>query len=79
MSKKEIYIVRNLLILGISIWLSGCAAFSATTLRCGIDGDSSYVELLNFPQDMGPSVKYYSDICGFTFEGDDNGVSTQAQ
>ena len=42
--------------------LSGC---SATTLRCGIAGGDSYVDLVNVPQDISHQVKNYSQLCGF--------------
>ena len=45
--------------------LSGC---SATTLRCGIDGESSFVELYNFPQDITPQTRSFKDLCGFAYE-----------
>ena len=47
--------------------LSGC---SATTLRCGTDGESSYVDLVNVPQDISAAVREYKDLCGFTYEGE---------
>lgn len=47
------------------IFLSGC---SVSTLRCGIDGDSNFVELVNLPQDISSSSRYYADLCGFAYE-----------
>ena len=61
-------VMRNLLILALTGILGGCAAFSATTLRCGTDGESSYVELLNFPQDIGPGGGDYAEICSCSYE-----------
>ena len=43
---------------------------SATTLRCGTDGESSYVDLVNVPQDISAAVREYKDLCGFTYEGE---------
>ena len=53
--------------------LSGCGAFSATTLRCGTDGDSSYVEIASAPQNIAASTRALGELCGFAYEGDDNG------
>lgn len=54
--------------IGLVLLLGGC---SATTLRCGTDGESSYVELVNVPQDISPSVRHYRDLCGFNYGADD--------
>jgi hypothetical protein len=62
--------MRWMLVLCLAV-LSGC---SATSLRCGSDGDSSYVELVNLPQDLSSSVRYYKDLCGFQFEAQEDQV-----
>lgn len=46
--------------------LAGC---SATSLRCGVDGDSSFVELYNFPQSITRETQRMADLCGFAYEG----------
>ena len=51
--------------------LSGC---SATSLRCGVqDDNSSYVELINVPQDLSSQARHFTDLCGFAYsqEGSD--------
>ena len=48
------------------VLLSGC---SATSLRCGVDGDSSFVELYNFPQNMTRETQRMAELCGFAYEG----------
>lgn len=66
-------IVRKLLIFscvtGSLLFLNAC---SVTTLRCGINGDDSYVDLTNVPQDLPQNVRAYSRLCGFVYEGDDD-------
>lgn len=58
--------VRYLLALtAIPLALGGC---SATTLRCGTDGESSYVELVNVPQELNTSSRYYTALCAFSHE-----------
>lgn len=47
--------------------LGGC---SATSLRCGVDGDSSFVELYNFPQSITRETQRMADLCGFAYEAD---------
>lgn len=49
----------------LAVVLSGC---SATSLRCSTDGDSSFVELVNIPQDIGGQSRYFKELCGFSFE-----------
>lgn len=64
---KQIW--RVLLVLALAPLAGGCAAFSATSLRCGTDGeDSSYVELLNLPQDISGQIRNYAQLCGFVYD-----------
>ena len=46
--------------------LAGC---SATSLRCGVDGDSSFVELYNFPQSITRETQRMAELCAFAYEG----------
>lgn len=48
--------------------LSGCGAFSATTLRCGTDADASYVEVASAPQALSSNVRALAELCGFAYE-----------
>ena len=48
--------------------LSGCGAISATTLRCGTDGDSSYVEVVSAPQSISANTRALGELCGFAYE-----------
>ncbi len=45
--------------------LQGCAA---TSLRCGTDGDSSYLEIYSVPTDLGPFTRNVASMCGFAYE-----------
>ncbi len=45
--------------------LSGC---SATSLRCGVDADSSFVELIGTPQHMSQNTRSFGELCGFAYE-----------
>jgi hypothetical protein len=53
--------------------LSGC---SATSLRCGVDGESSFVELYGAPQHMSQNTRQFGELCGFAYEGESNGEAT---
>ena len=48
--------------------LGGC---SATGLRCGVDGDSSYVELVGAPQHVSQNTRAFAELCGFAYEVED--------
>ena len=48
--------------------LFGCGAFSATTLRCGTDGQSSYVEVASAPQSIASNTRALATLCGFAYE-----------
>ncbi len=42
--------------------LTGCAS----SLRCGTDGDSSYVDVINV-RDIPQVGRYYAELCGFNY------------
>ena len=56
---------KKLVILSLMGLLSGC---SATSLRCGTDGESSFVDLVNLPQDLSSQSRYFKELCGFAYE-----------
>lgn len=61
--------LRWLLVLAAVPLAGGCSAFSATSLRCGTQGeDSSYVELTSLPQDLSGQVRNYAALCGFVYD-----------
>ena len=53
--------------------LGGC---SATSLRCGVDGESSFVDLVNLPQDISAQSRYFAELCGFAYEEDDEPLAS---
>mgnify|MGYP000046601597 FL=1 len=55
-----------------SLPLYGCGAISATSLRCGTDGDSSYLELTSAPQNVSANTRAIGEMCAFAYEGDDD-------
>lgn len=61
----------QIVLIVLSFMLSGCGALSATTMRCGTDGDSSYVEIVSAPQSIASNTRALSDLCGFAYEGDE--------
>ncbi len=44
------------------------ASCSATTLRCGISGEDTYVELINLPQDITGQSRNFVNLCGFAYD-----------
>jgi hypothetical protein len=56
--------------LGIIALLALLAGCSATSLRCGVDDERSYVELINVPQDLSAQARHFTDLCGFAYEAD---------
>lgn len=49
----------------IILLMSGCAS----SLRCGVDGDMSYVDLINV-RDVPTNSRNYAELCGFAYEGE---------
>ena len=60
--------MRIFVILCLSLVVSGCGAFSATALRCGTDGESSYVEITSAPQNIANNTRAYSELCAFAYD-----------
>lgn len=58
------------LVLFCILGLSGC---SASVLRCGTDGESSYVELVNVPQEISGQARHMQGLCAFSYEEDESG------
>lgn len=65
--------MKIIAILCLSLVVSGCGAISATSLRCGTDGSSSYLELTSAPQNVSANTRAIGEMCAFAYEGDDNG------
>ena len=57
--------LKVILVLFLVFALSGC---SVSTLRCGVDEDRSYVELVNVPQDIAGTSRHFETLCGFAYE-----------
>ena len=63
--------MKNIILLLILLPLFGCGAISATSLRCGTDGDSSYLELTSAPQNVSANTRAIGEMCAFAYEGDE--------
>ena len=67
--------MRNLIRTGVLtlavLGLGGCGAISATSLRCGTDGDSSYLELSSAPQNVAANTRAIGEMCAFAYEGEE--------
>ena len=64
--------MKTIILLVAIFCLSGCGAISATSLRCGTDGDSSYLELTSAPQNVSANTRAIGEMCAFAYEGDSN-------
>ena len=51
------------------VFILGVSGCGVNSLRCGTDGDSSFVELVNLPQDISSASRYYGELCGFAYDG----------
>lgn len=56
-----------LLTLASLLAISGC---STTSLRCAVDGDSSFVEIYDVPQGFSQNTRAYKELCAFAYEGE---------
>lgn len=67
--------MKLFLLVSVPYFLSGCGALSATSLRCGTDGDSSYVEVVSAPQSLSQNTRALSELCAFAYEENRNETS----
>lgn len=58
--------------IGLILSLTGCGAISATSLRCGTDGDTSYVEVVSAPQSLSQNTRSLAELCSFAYEGNND-------
>lgn len=49
--------------------LMGCSAMS---LQCGVDGDSSFVNINSAPQVLSQNSRNLAELCGFAYEVENN-------
>lgn len=61
--------MKSLFFLGVITLCSGCGAISATSLRCGTDGESSYLEMTSAPQNVASNTRAIGEMCAFAYEG----------
>lgn len=64
--------MKRFMVIVVMIMLGCLGGCSATSLRCGTDGESSFVDLLNVPQDISAQSRYFRELCGFAYIGDDD-------
>lgn len=60
--------MKKLILILALLPLAGCGAISATSLRCGTDGDSSYLELISAPQNISANTRAIGEMCAFAYE-----------
>ena len=54
--------MRKVSLFIVAVLCSGCVS----QLTCGVDGDESYVDLVNVKD--GVTVRNYAELCGFAYE-----------
>jgi len=62
--------MKKLLPLVPFLTLMGC---SVTSLQCGVDGDSSFVNLNTSPATLSQTSRQMAELCGFAYEEQTNG------
>ena len=59
--------MKKILLIALCGALGGCGALSATSLRCGTDEDSSYVEVVSAPQSLSQNTRALAELCAFAY------------
>lgn len=67
-----LFTIRFIILVLASLSVAGCGAMSATSLRCGTDGDASYVEVISAPQSLSQNTRALAELCAFAYSEDGN-------
>jgi len=70
------YIMRALFIFTLVCLLLASLGCSVTSLQCGVDGDSSYVNLNSTPSTISENSRNLAELCGFAYEEESNATTT---
>jgi len=62
--------MKRLIIAVCALLAMGC---SVTSLQCGVDGDSSFVNLNTSPATLSQTSRQMAELCGFAYEEQSNG------
>ncbi len=62
--------MKNLILL--VTFLTSSMGCSVTSLQCGVDGDSSYVNLQSTPTIISQNSRNLAELCGFAYEEAEN-------
>ncbi len=57
--------IKLLLVNLFGLALMGC---SVTSLQCGVDGDSSFVNLNTTPQNLSQNTRQMAELCSFAYD-----------
>jgi len=52
----------------LTLGMMGCAV---TSLQCGVDGDSSFVNLNTTPQVLSQNTRQMAELCSFAYDNED--------
>lgn len=63
--------IKLLKIFSLFFFMIAGSACSVSSLRCGVEDDRSYVDLVNVPQDIAGQARYYADLCAFAYDKGD--------
>ncbi len=68
-SKKGNAPLKN--IIPLTVILLSTMGCSAMSLQCGVDGDSSFVNINAAPQVLSQNSRNLAELCGFAYEAQD--------
>ena len=58
----------NIKIILLALLLPALMGCSAMSLQCGVDGDSSFVNINSAPQVLSQNSRNLAELCGFAYE-----------
>jgi len=60
--------VKTLKNLSLALAFTSLMGCSVTSLQCGVDGDSSFVNLNTTPKVLSQNARNMAELCGFSYD-----------
>ncbi len=69
--KTKGFEIKKIILTGVLTLTSALMGCSVTSLHCGVDGDSSFVQLHSTPNTLAQNARIMAELCAFAYEAPD--------
>ncbi len=64
---KRPLVIKSIKLISTGLLLTALMGCSAMSLQCGVDGDSSFVNINSAPQVLSQNSRNLAELCGFAY------------